>query len=392
MLSNGSAASGPSLPTGLPLRRTRIAAAVLLSLFGSIGGLVVLEAGSSFVLFILRLCSYQAPAFNERLHTAYDPELGWVNRPNVFAPDLYGPGVLLKTNAQGFRSDHEITPAAPRGRLRVICSGDSFTLGYGVDNDRAWCQSLEAIDPRFEAVNMGQGGYGVDQAYLWYARDGARLEHAVHVFALITGDFYRMRHTVFAGHGKPVLAVENGKLVTRNVPVPRGTARFPFLRRRLGIAIGELRAPQLLKRIRQSWAATAAENEETRFDEGTWEVASKVFETLNAMNRGRGAALVVVHLPTGDDYTSDESDPWRERLRAAAERDGFSYVDLIPEFRELSLRRMTSLFIPKGSPGTGHYSPAGHDWVAERVHERLIGVPAIRALLERLSTTKPELN
>jgi hypothetical protein len=361
----------------------------LLASVGVIGGFVALEGGSSLILLADTLLRNPTPTFHERLHTRYDPELGWVGRSNVFAPDLYGPGVYLRTNAQGFRNNRDIPREAPPDRLRAICSGDSFTLGYGVDNDHAWCRLLEAMDPRLETVNMGQGGYGVGQSYLWYARDGAPLEHAVHVFALITGDFYRMRSAVFVGHGKPVLAIEEGTLVAHNVPVPRRTARFPFLIRRLRIATSELRASQLLKRVREKLGPNSPPDGGVRFDEPTWQVASKVFASLAEMSRERGAALVVVHLPTGDDYTGDESDPWRERLRDEAEHEGFTYVDLIPEFRDLSLRRVSSLLIPKGSPGTGHYNEEGHRWVADHLRQRLSEVPFVRERLRRLERAAP---
>src|SRR5207237_1214574 len=127
--------------------------------------------------------TYRPTSFNEQMHTTYDAELGWAHRRSVSVPDLYGSGVFLKTNSQGFRGDHEIAAEEPKDRVRVICSGDSFTLGYGVDDDHAWCAQLMAMDSRLETVNMGQGGYGVDQAYLWYVRDGRALEHTVQIFA-----------------------------------------------------------------------------------------------------------------------------------------------------------------------------------------------------------------
>ena len=123
---------------------------------------------------------------------------------------MYGPGILLKTNPQGFRADHDTASASARRDVRVICSGDSFTLGYGVDNDHAWCQRLAAIDPRLETVNMGQGGYGIDQAYLWFARDGDSLEPR---HPRVRADHRRLpSHAAasFLGHGKPVLDLGTG--------------------------------------------------------------------------------------------------------------------------------------------------------------------------------------
>jgi hypothetical protein len=354
-----------------------------LAIFGAVAGFCALEGSSSLILFVGKVVTFRVPTFNERLHTAYDPELGWVGRPSVTVPDMYGPGIGLTTNAQGFRAAHDVAREAPKDRLRIVCSGDSFTLGYGVADDRPWCARLAALDPRFETVNLGQGGYGLDQAYLWYVRSGHPLEHAVEIFALITGDFYRMPVAVFLGHGKPTLAVEQDRLVTHGVPVPPTPSRFPFLSRRLSVAARDLRFSQLLARIPGlGWNASTAAGGD-RFDESTWTVAAKIFESLHAMSRERQRTLVVLYLPTEDDYGTAESDRWRDRLQAEATALGFVFVDLVPEFRELPPRTMRSMLIPAGSAGTGHYSNAGHEWVADRLHRRLEAIAEVRAGLAR---------
>src|SRR5262244_1013414 len=189
--------------------------------------LILIEGLASYGLLVYDLVRLRS--VSERRHTKYDPDLGWVNEPDVYIPDMYGPGVYLRTNAQGFRNNHDITTAVPDGKARIICSGDSFTLGFGVDNAHTWCELLSSLEPRLETVNMGQGGYGVDQAYLWYKRDGAKFNHHVHLLAFITGDFSRMKYDSFLGYGKPVLDIENGMLVVKNVPVPRRNYYFPWI-------------------------------------------------------------------------------------------------------------------------------------------------------------------
>jgi hypothetical protein len=84
----------------------------LLVLLGATGGFCALEGMSSLVLFAGNLLTFREPSFNERLYTRYDTELGWVSRPNVSIPDMYGAGIFLKTNRQGFRAD----PTPPSGR------------------------------------------------------------------------------------------------------------------------------------------------------------------------------------------------------------------------------------------------------------------------------------
>jgi hypothetical protein len=156
---------------------------------------LLLEGGSS--LFLLGLSFWrrehsQRPA-PENWYARYDAELGWVGRASISIPDLSGPGVGVHTNAQGFRETGSAGAEFAPAKLGVICSGDSFTFGDGVADDRTWCARLAVVDPRLATVNMGQSGYGVDQAYLGYKRDGRKLEYGIHLFTCITNDLIRMQ-------------------------------------------------------------------------------------------------------------------------------------------------------------------------------------------------------
>jgi hypothetical protein len=52
--------------------------------------------------------------------TQFDPELGWVNVPNFYSKNFYGPGLYLQTNSRGFRNREEFAP--PSFRLRGAIS------------------------------------------------------------------------------------------------------------------------------------------------------------------------------------------------------------------------------------------------------------------------------
>ncbi len=134
----------------------------------TVGLFLLLEGGASFVIFLRELQTkggvLRPGEIKERSHAVFDAELGWVNKPNVRFDDFYGLGKHLLINSQGFRNEEVFTPDVPLGMQRVICSGDSYTLGFGVANQDTWCAQLEVLFPHLQAVNMGQGGYGVDQA------------------------------------------------------------------------------------------------------------------------------------------------------------------------------------------------------------------------------------
>ncbi len=358
--------------------------ALALVVFGLVAGFCALEGGSSLVLFGWNLVRYQAPQLDAEGHVIFDRDLGWVGKPNTEIKDVYGPGSTLRTNAQGFRHPVLVTPSAPADRLRLVCSGDSFTFGSGVGDDETWCHLLGRLDDRFETVNMGQEGYGLDQAYLWYERNGSPLEHAVHVVAFITSDFYRMRSPYFFGHRTPSLKVENGKLVTYNVPVPEESGSMHPLLRRFQVATIGLKLPELLKAVRRRSAPSGGPKSKADFDEPTWKIAAAVFSALAEQNRAKGSTLVLLYLPMEDEEETDAPDPWREHVRAEADRLGVAYVDLVAPYRTLSPRFVDSTILGADRPGAGHYTAAGNRWVAEALIDRLRNLPPVAERLKRL--------
>jgi hypothetical protein len=333
--------------------------------------LAIVEGASSLLLLTLVVPVQIRPPLAERRHTQYDEELGWVNVRGLYAEDIYGAGVSLTVNSQGFRNRRDFPVEVPEGKVRIICSGDSFTLGYGVADDQTWCARLASLDPRLETVNMGQGGYGVDQAYLWYARDGAFLDHQIQVFAFIVDDFRRMQDDSFLGYGKPVLRVQGGRLVTENVPVPSRGYRVPWLTQNLDL-LTELRSLELLRAVIGSSSTESAEDlGGDEFPELVW----TVFEKLRRMNREKGSRLVLVYLPMISEVEVAVSDPWREFLRQQAAARGIPFLDLVEWIRKLPREQIPALFIPEGvlayPAAAGHYSARGNEWVARQLYARL---------------------
>jgi hypothetical protein len=333
---------------------------LVFALIATLLGLALIEGASRFVLVAMD----SRDALTERKHTKYDPELGWVNVPSIAVPDLYGPGRSLTINSRGFRAKRDCAREIPAGKTRLLCSGDSFTLGWGVDDDDTWCALLESGNPALEVVNMGQGGYGIDQAYLWWRRDGGRLEYDIHLFAIIYEDFHRMRLDRFQGYGKPTLRLEDGIPVAAGGPVPERRLRDAW-RSRFGTA-------ELVARL-AGRRSVLPEDEPKLSALEVGELAMRTFVTMRDGNRARGSRLVIVWLPTLDEYRPGELDRLRgqvmERVRAA----GIDAIDLVEAFRRVPPDRVDSLFLVEPGAGGRHYSEAGHGFVAARLAERLGG-------------------
>lgn len=350
--------------------------------------LVLCEGLAGVILFSQAL--RQTPPVAERQHTQYDEKLGWVNKPGVFIKDMYGPGLDMQINSQGFRSKEEFSQAIPAGKIRLICSGDSFTLGYGVGNDDTWCQALTALDSRLQTVNMGQGGYGVDQAYLWYKQDGVKLDHNVHLFAFITTDFERMQQTEFLGYGKPRLFFDYEQLQVANVPVPQRAFYVPWLTQNYQ-ALQQLSLVRLLQQnaAGQPQPAQAAPAS-TAYDPEV--VAAAILRDLLATNEMKNSTLVLVYLPTLGDYqpeTPGPTDRWRNFVKVAAQDTDAVFIDVVEAFRQLPPDQVPQLFIAEGAvdfPGAaGHYTVAGNRYVAEVIYEQLMTLPQITPKLDQVN-------
>lgn len=370
----------PGLRSAISLRRA--AAFVLYNIAATLLLLLLLE-GAASVYYAFR-AAFARPPVAESLYTKYDPELGWISLPNVYLPNMFGPGRFLRTNAQQFRNGAAFTPRVPLGKTRIICSGDSFTFGFGVDNNHTWPHLLAKHAANLETVNMGQGGYGAEQAYLWYKRDGVKLDHDIQIFAVIAPDLYRMQHSRFNGYGKPVLAVENGKLVATNIPVPRTMQVWSPRLVRAENALSNLNLTRLLRGVfRLGSTPVLAPSKEHNQETAT--VVAHMLDDLQETNVAKQSVLVLVYLPTQEDLPPRSGPSWRGYLAEYAQEHGLSYFDLVDDFRKLPPAQQDKLFIAPGQvdfPGAaGHYSEAGNAFVAELIYQRLLANPETAAKL-----------
>jgi len=340
---------------------------------------VLMEGAASLLLVGHSVVNRTNWRFTERrreITSRFDAELGWTTNENFGDPAGFGPTAPVHTNSQGFRGLEVFERAVPTGRVRALASGDSFTFGTGVGDEQTWCEELERKIPSLETVNLGIGGYGIDQAWLRYRRDGASLDHDLHLFAFITEDILRAVIPATWGAEKPRVTVEGESLVVSGVPVRKAS---PFARtlRQAGGFLQDLRLVELAGSI----AGGKGERPQLSEDDEARGLALAVFADLAKLAKERHCELVLLHLPIESEYFGGSADVLRLYFKKEVARRGVAWIDLFDEFRALSPEEHASLYLRPPAHGAGHYNAKGTGFVAEAIARKLRDLPSVQSRL-----------
>jgi hypothetical protein len=315
----------------------------------------------------------------------FDAELGWTVRRSGRLP-------LYRANSQGIRADRDYAPEPPPGVLRIAAFGDSFVHGTEVANADTWPARLAGLRPDLEVLNFGVGGYGLDQAWLRYRRDGRPFHPHLAVIGLISEDAHRSvnRFRPFLAprqlepRAKPRFALREGELVLLPNPLPELDDYRELLEdeeavlARVGrgdyfwenlwspTPLSLLASARLLRFVRFAWSETriAIDGRMNPRSEA-FAVTARVIEAFHDDALGAGSLPVVAILPTRADFErrrAGRGDSWaalRERLAAA----GIASVEVLDCFERP--RWAGPLVFMKG----GHYGPELNRGVARCLFE-----------------------
>lgn len=229
---------------------------------------------------------------------------------------------------------------------------------------------MERLWPEVQVVNMGQGGYGVDQAYLWYLRDGVELKTNLLLLVFIAPNFDRMLTDRFQGaYPKPRLRIENGELKAPEEPLPRdwesgGTGR------RLGRFGQGLAISDFFARLRRR---SAGSDEEAGGPLPYDDEARLLVTHLRDVSQERGQDFALVQLPLRDRRAgrAGEVSAWLNGVCGELE---VPFLDLSADFDALPPGEVDDHY-----QADGHLNALGNRFVARVLLQRLAEhFPALR--------------
>ncbi len=319
-------------------------------------------------------------------YMAWDADLGWTNRPSSCTRDN-----KYCANSDGLRSDHEYTKKIPPGVLRISLFGDSFIHGHDVDLAGSLAPQLEkALAARginAQALNFGVGGFGIDQAYLRYSRDGAKFDTDIIVEGLQLENVARhlMVFRLIAypqskiPFSKPRFHFEGPSLMAANKPTvaPEKIAdtlahfdRSPL--RKYESFYTDKYKPYWWRKSRMLSVIAESRHKSDETVDAMRPEGEGIQLTLAILDRFKndvtvtGKPFILVYLPLKDNLAAQlrgEKDPWEGYVNMF--RKDFVIVDPTPRLLEVARKKGVEAVAP------GHYSAEGNRAVAEALAEAI---------------------
>jgi lysophospholipase L1-like esterase len=303
----------------------------------------------------------------------HDSLLGWRGRANLECViKEHACRFSVIQNAQGFR-DRERSPRRTEDGIRILCVGDSFTWGWGVEQEETYTRILEdrllSEGHRAEVINAGVCGYSTDQVLLFLQNQGFDYSPDLIVCQATSNDVLANTRDVSAEmYDKPRFELdESGTLSPPEHPVPS-----PRLVRQL--ESGMFRHSQLarlvkhrLARLRPGPAIAQSSTWGLTKDEDGADEPLRLFRALiNRMDQECGARGIRLAVLLDFPLRPDQMDYWHRHCGSVETHFLASYL------RGLEERHGT----PAAIPGDGHWTAQGHQWVADYLHDHvLLSIP-----------------
>lgn len=293
------------------------------------------------------------------------------------------------TNALGLRMDRELAAAKPSGTERILLVGDSFTFGYGVEQDETFARELQrrfdASGPPTEVINAGfASGFTLDTQYLFTREVAASWEpDAVVVGVCLDNDFEDLTRTLWR--------IEDGRLAA----IEKDNDWVPLLAKKSGLvnlavkgAVPALRAlnePEDPTRTPScELPAPVAANVPARSGPpadpsevlpvpgpGPDAPAERVDWLLRAFARdasSRDYTLTLLLIPSAMEMQRETTPTAlatiarrRSLFAKAAQRSGLRVLDPVAPMRRHTCENREALYFERD----GHWNAAGHRFIGE---------------------------
>ena len=152
----------------------------------------------------------------------YDPELGWVRKPNTSHDEI---GEKETTTWHIDEMGSRKNPYLGSKESKISCYGDSFTFARQVNDNETWEYCLSELT-KTNVQNFGVGNYGLDQAVLRLKRDFPKNPTKIVIMGVVPDTISRIlsmwKHYYEYGNTfgfKPKFKINDGNLELLKNPI-----------------------------------------------------------------------------------------------------------------------------------------------------------------------------
>jgi hypothetical protein len=152
----------------------------------------------------------------------YDPELGWVRKPNTSHDEI---GEKETTTWHIDERGSRKNPYLGSKESKISCYGDSFTFARQVNDDETWEYYLSELT-KTNVQNFGVGNYGLDQAVLRLKREFPKNPTKIVIMGIVPDTISRIlsmwKHYYEYGNTfgfKPKFKIHDGNLELLKNPI-----------------------------------------------------------------------------------------------------------------------------------------------------------------------------
>ncbi len=272
----------------------------------------------------------------------------------------------FRTNSQGLRELRDYAVPKPKGIIRILCVGDSYTEGALVHNHNTYPALLNSRILRgsegFEVINAGGSGYSIRDELAYLKEKGLYLEPNIVILQVFTNDLSDLRDELKGERGQRPQKQSRTKRSLRDVAYTciqySATVRLGFWM----VWRRETPLPEKVKRDRalaqQKYIEFIYKKSDPARMAATKNAYEEGFREFRDATKKAGARLIVIHVPDYMQVTTDLPNTPQQYFRKLGEKFDVPYVDLLPVFKSYPVESDFIYLMPEN----GHLSRLGN-WI-----------------------------
>ncbi len=355
--------------------------ATIRKFFGAIGsGLLILLITLVLLEVVLRLFN-TLPVHRNPLSGFHspDPTLGWIGTPNYRGRfNGHDFDVIVEHNELGLRRSAQDRPAANSDAETIVFLGDSFTWGWGVENDEVFTEQLQnKMGKTAKIYNFGVNAYGTAQELLIFDKY-ARLTQPDTVVVMFFSNDLNDNADDKEGR-RPWFERVDGNLIPRNQPVENpSVSAFKLLgQKSVALAVIKYAFHQISDAMApEAGNKPAPESSQASYAEEKWQLMNALLLKLQSRCAESTPAceLRVAYIPWREeviDFAAQGSSATAKRVGDISAAAGIPFLDLTPGLYEAwqASSDKGQYATPIYLPVNGHWGPAGHAAAARLIFD-----------------------